>query len=474
MGTRARGRSVLRWVGKGLLVLILVAAVSAYLIPVPKMSLADLYAGVDEATVQSLVDFRARGVSTLEVNGASWTYYAGGQGPRAILFLHGMAGAYDIWWQQLSGFEEDFRVVSVTYPPLHSLGDLSRGVLAILEKEGLRKVNVVGTSLGGYLAQYLAAEHPEVIEKAVFANTFPPNDIIREENKTIGPLLPCLPAWLVLGQFRRSVLTQVVPAANGSELVRAYQLEQSYGGMTKDQFVARFHCVIDPFEAPDPVASGIEVMIIESDNDPLVEARLREMLRETYPSAAVHTFHGTGHFPYLNEPAQYAEVLSDFFGQAQGNPGEEGAIAPVLPQDLDPGQVVRFYDNGETREMSLADLVELVGAATRNPRAYLGPGWWLSPGYAARYFTLDLLGLAWQDEDWFQTAAGGGNVVSDGQGAVRGVYMGTHHEDATSESARVTLETADEKAYLITLAPAWPGGPWLVTNIAETEYVGPP
>jgi len=79
---------------------------------------ADLYAGVDEVTVQSPADFRARGASTLEVDGTTWTYYAGGQGPRAILFLHGMGGAYDIWWRQLSGFGEGFQVLSVTYPPL--------------------------------------------------------------------------------------------------------------------------------------------------------------------------------------------------------------------------------------------------------------------------------------------------------------------------------------------------------------------
>ena len=260
----------------------------------------------------------------------------------------------------------------MTYPPLHSLAELSRGVLAVLEKEGLRKVNVVARTTSS--------------------------------GKGTRPSARSCP--------------QVVPAA-----------------------------------AADPVASGIEVMIIDSDNDPLVEAKLRELLRDTYPSAVVHTFHGTGHFTYLSEPAQCAEVLSGFLGPAQGNPGEEGGIAPVLPQGLDPSQVVRFYDNGETREMSLADLVELVGAATQNPRACLGPGWWLSPGYAACYFTLNLLDLAWKEEDRSQCAAGEGHVISDGRGAVRGVYVGTHWRDATSESARVTLETEDEKANLIYVNP---------------------
>ena len=204
-------------------------------------------------------------------------------------------------------------MISLTYPPVDSLEEMSRGVMAILEQEGVQKVNVVGSSLGGYLAQYLVAEYPEIINKAVFANTFPPNDLIAEKNRTIGAALPYLPEWLVIKVLRGSFRDSVYPASGRDELTLAYMLEQSYGRMSKAQVVSRFHAVIDPFIPADLEALGIPVLIIESDNDPLVEETLREMLKDTYPSAEVVTLHNVGHFPYLNQPEEYTRILRSFF-----------------------------------------------------------------------------------------------------------------------------------------------------------------
>jgi len=68
---------------------------------------------------------------------------------------------------------------------------------------------------------------------------------------------------------------------------------------------------------PDPEALGIPVMIIESDNDPLVAPILRAELKTTYPSAIVHTFTGAGHFPYLNRAEEYNRILDSFFSASK-------------------------------------------------------------------------------------------------------------------------------------------------------------
>ena len=114
--------------------------------------------------------------------------------------------------------------------------------------------------------------------------------------------------------FRGSFEGDVYTASGNSDLVLAYLLEQSYGRMTKAQVVGRFHCVVDPFHAPDVEALGVPVMIIEVDNDPLVEEVLREQLKTTYPGATIHTLHAVGHFPYLNSPEEYTALLAGFFG----------------------------------------------------------------------------------------------------------------------------------------------------------------
>jgi pimeloyl-ACP methyl ester carboxylesterase len=293
---------------------LLVALLVVYLWPVPRVAFEEVYVKVDPAVVASLQNFRqAHPPQTIKVDGTDWEYASFGQGEETILFLHGMTGAYDIWWRVMEELQSEYRVISVTYPAVDSLEEMSAGALAILDAEGVEKANIVGTSLGGYFAQYLVATHPGRVSRAVFANTFPPNDLILEKNGTIGALIPFLPEWLVIDVLRGSFSEAVYPASGNDELTLAFLLEISYGRMSRAQVAGRYRGVVEKFEVPDPVALGIPVMIIEADNDPLVEAVLREQLKETYPSAVVHTMSGVGHFPYLKYPEEYAQYLREFF-----------------------------------------------------------------------------------------------------------------------------------------------------------------
>jgi pimeloyl-ACP methyl ester carboxylesterase len=89
-------------------------------------------------------------------------------------------------------------------------------------------------------------------------------------------------------------------------------LEGVHKVMSSAQFVARYSCVIDHFAPPDPQVLGIPIMILESDNDPLIAKVLRERLKITYPTAIVHTFRAVGHFPYLNQAQAYTEQIDRF------------------------------------------------------------------------------------------------------------------------------------------------------------------
>lgn len=306
-------RAKIKW----FVLLFLVGAIAGvYLYPVPSVPFDKVYAKVDAAEVQSLSAFRsANPPRTIGVNGTNWEYVSMGDGEETILFLHGMTGAYDIWWHQLDALQADYRVIAVTYPAVDTLAEMEAGVLSILDAEGVDKFNVVGTSLGGYFAQYLVAHHPDRILHAVFSNTFPPNDLIAEKNKTIGAALPFLPEWLVIDVLRGSFAASVYPASGNDELTLAFLNEISYGRMHKAQVVGRFHGVVEKFDAPDLNALNIPVLIIEADNDPLVELALREQLKEIYPSAEVHTFSGVGHFPYLNRSVEYTKLLTEFLGK---------------------------------------------------------------------------------------------------------------------------------------------------------------
>jgi maspardin len=278
-------------------------------------SFARLYAAVDPVTTASLQRFRQTyPARQIKVNDLSWTYLVMGQGEQTILFLHGLAGSYDIWWQQLLALGERCRLVAVTYAPADSLAAMAAGILAILDTEGVERVSVVGSSLGGYLAQYLAATHPERLERMVLANTFPPNEIIAETYRLPVACLPYAPEWLVMAVMRGSYRRTIYPTSGNSELVLAFLREKSYGGMSKADILGRYQAVTEPFTPAATASLGMPVLIIEADNDPLVPPGLRHKLRLTYPDAAVHVLSEAGHFPYLNQPDTYTRILAEFCG----------------------------------------------------------------------------------------------------------------------------------------------------------------
>lgn len=338
---------------KYLLAFILPAILVFYAIPVKKRSFEDWYGDGDPEVARSLAAFRARPLQSLEYAGLEWPYLVRGNGPRTLLFLHGMGGAADIWWQQIGALEPDFRIISLTLPAVHSLKEATAGINQILEAEKVGKLSLVGTSMGGYIAQYYLSQFPDRIERVVFGNTFPPNEIYRQENGGLRKLVPWLPEWLVMSQFRANISKTVSPASGYSPVVEAYLLEQYSGVMSKEQFIGRFDVVLDSFAiARGPAQEGVPKLILESDNDPLVPPELRARLRQAYPEAYVHTFSGTGHFTYLNEPEAYTRALRDFllpFSDAQNEKAREMlAIFRAYFEAVASGSATRWDHSADT------------------------------------------------------------------------------------------------------------------------------
>ncbi len=299
----------LRWLIPILLILV------AYAVPTPKKDALDLYDGPNKKPIADLAHFRAIPTRTINTQGYDWRYLVLGKGPKTILFLHGMTGGYDFWWQQMNAFSPDYRVVSVTYPPVDNLPDLGKGIIAILDQETIDTTTVVGSSLGGYLTQYLLATYPARFNKAVLGNTFPQTPVYKEKNSGKIAVATWLPEWLVMNTLRQNLFDQVLPAAENDPLTKAQLLENTYGRMSKAQFLARYHCVVNRFQPIDGQQSVVPLLIMESDNDPLITPDLRAQLKQYYTTAQVHTFHHKGHFPYLNAPDEYNTTLRRFLMQ---------------------------------------------------------------------------------------------------------------------------------------------------------------
>ncbi len=99
-----------------------------------------------------------------------------------VVLLGSIATTHEIWEKQIPALARDHRVIALDHlghgrsprsgaaPGETTIDDLASAVLSTLDGLGVERFTVVGLSLGGALAQYLAATSPRV-ERAVICAT---------------------------------------------------------------------------------------------------------------------------------------------------------------------------------------------------------------------------------------------------------------------------------------------------------------
>lgn len=114
--------------------------------------------------------------ATLEIDGERIHYIDRGAGP-AVLFIHGFGGSVFSWRYAIETLSADHRVIALDLP---GFGASDRNpalyyahqrhaerAVRLLDTLGIQRATIVGHSMGGGIAQRVAATFPERVERLV-------------------------------------------------------------------------------------------------------------------------------------------------------------------------------------------------------------------------------------------------------------------------------------------------------------------
>lgn len=114
------------------------------------------------------------------LNAESVSVHDHGSGP-AVLLLHCL-GVDHHFWDFAADLSGDFRLISYDLPghgtttvpdTPYTIDDLAEQACQILNNQRITQAHVVGISLGGLIAQRLAAAHPALVDRQVLIDTTP-------------------------------------------------------------------------------------------------------------------------------------------------------------------------------------------------------------------------------------------------------------------------------------------------------------
>jgi pimeloyl-ACP methyl ester carboxylesterase len=273
----------------------------------------------------------------LTVHGHEVAYRRAGSGP-ALLLIHGMAGSSRTWRGVMPRLAECHDVIAPdlmghgeSAKPVgdYSLGAFASGLRDVLSLLDVPRVTVVGQSLGGGVAMQLAYQHPELVERLVLVSS---GGLGREVSWMLRALT--LPgAELVMPVlFPRFVADRGTAVSKrlhrlGVRAPHLNEMWQAYVSLTgapdRRAFIRTLRAVVDhsgqTVSANDRLylTSGMPTMIIWGDEDPIIPVEHARHAHEAMPGSRLEIIEGVGHFPHVEAPDRFVEVLLDFLATTE-------------------------------------------------------------------------------------------------------------------------------------------------------------
>lgn len=263
---------------------------------------------------------------TTRANGIQLYYEVHGAGDPLVL----IAGiGYDAWmWHRMvPGLAEHFQTIvfdnrgagrSEKSPGAYSASLLAADTAGLLDSLGISCAHILGHSMGGFVAQALAIEHPHRVDRLVLSATNfggPRHVPITQEAMAVltdlsgdpiqrlrrGILVSCAPGF---GEQHPDLVEQWVAYRVEHPLDPAGYQSQLAVGLSLLPEAASFEKALEQVRAPTLVLSGEHDRVVPPANAELIAARI--------PGSRVCILPGAGHFYPIEIPEQANAAILDF------------------------------------------------------------------------------------------------------------------------------------------------------------------
>ncbi len=249
-------------------------------------------------------------------------------GPRdapVLLLLQGQASSHDWWTGLRERYEQLLRTVSLDYrgtgATTSPTGDLTTGLLAddavaVLDALGVERAHVYGTSMGGRVAQVLAASHARRVGSLVLACTSPGGPRATERSAEVRRALVADDP----GARQAALVRLFYTPAWGDDAARSHLLGDPTMSPVDRQRHLRMSARHDAWDLLPHIACP--TLVLHGSDDEMTPPVNSELIAERVPGARLHVHRGGRHGFFDEFATDLDPVLSGFWSDhASSEPG---------------------------------------------------------------------------------------------------------------------------------------------------------
>lgn len=277
-------------------------------------------------------------MSHIELNGLDYYYQVRGFGLPLVL-LHGFTGSSANWLEVLNPFSNHFQVVlidlpghgrtaSSSIPERYTMEMVSHDLITIAKALNLSTFNLLGYSMGGRLALYMAARYPAYIKSLILESASPGLETtaqrqvrIQNDNRLASEIeLNGVPAFVERWQRLPLFATQQRLPKAERETLHHQRLSNSASGLayslrgmgTGQQPSLWFE--LDSIDLP--------VLILAGELDKKY-VRIAQQMAAMIPQAGLNIIADAGHNIHLEKTQIFVATVLDFLNSLKKLPHTE-------------------------------------------------------------------------------------------------------------------------------------------------------
>lgn len=256
-----------------------------------------------------------------------------GAGPAAILFNH--TSTSNLSWserfleslaEELTVITPDYRGTGLSSPALaeFSLTDLAADGVAVLDAEEIERALVVGTSMGGAVAQEFALNFPDRVSSLVLMGTLTGNEhLVRPDPRVVALFEKALELESKIERWRHALPATFSAAFLADDEDLALELELKGLRYTTEETLRWHGKAVSKFEAYDRLPSvSVRCLVMHGTADPIIPLENGRILASRLKNSEFVTLENVGHLPAVEKPLEIADRIRSFARKSLAMPRE--------------------------------------------------------------------------------------------------------------------------------------------------------
>ena len=193
-------------------------------------------------------------------------------------------------------------------PDGYTIRDMAGDQVRAMKSIGIEQADLLGVSQGGMIAQYIAIDYPEMVNRLILAVTAPhANDVVKD----------AVSGWIRMAEHgdHTALMADTAEKMYSEKFLRKYRkyiplLSRFTKPSSYDRFLKNAHAILG-FDARDELSKiSCPTLIVAGEDDHTVGNDARDELNRAIGGSELHVYQGLGHGAFEEAKDFYDRVFA--------------------------------------------------------------------------------------------------------------------------------------------------------------------